>query len=109
VGFTEAQNGTSVTLTASDGIHTAHIELLGQYAASQFTKQSDANGGTVIMVDPQPNPPVVVPPHNWRRSCRMARSAKEPCEEIAIPLWSGDLRLAAARSLSPLFGGRGPG
>jgi autotransporter passenger strand-loop-strand repeat protein len=61
VGFTEAHGGTSGTLTVSDGTHTANIELLGQYAASQFTAQSDGNGGTFIS-DP-PGAPILVPPH----------------------------------------------
>jgi hypothetical protein len=69
VGFKQASGGRSGTLTASDGTHTANIELLGQYAASHFTAQSDGNSGTVIMVDPQPGAPppgpaVLVPPHH---------------------------------------------
>jgi hypothetical protein len=60
VKFTEAMAGTSGTV--ADGVHTAHIEMLGQYAASQFTAASDGNGGTIIM-DPPPGAPPV-PPHN---------------------------------------------
>jgi hypothetical protein len=36
------------TLTVSDGWNTAHIALLGQYAASSFVKSSDGLGGTLI-------------------------------------------------------------
>jgi autotransporter passenger strand-loop-strand repeat protein len=61
VGFTLASGGTSGTLTASDGTHTANIELLGQDAASHFTAQSDGNGGTIIMVDPQAGAPTTGP------------------------------------------------
>lgn len=38
-------------LTVSDGIHTAHISLKGDYRASVFTANSDGHGG-VIVVDP---------------------------------------------------------
>jgi hypothetical protein len=36
----------------SDGTRTAHILLLGQFAAGQFTPASDGHGGTLIS-DPQ--------------------------------------------------------
>jgi hypothetical protein len=39
------------TLTVTDGTHTAHIALLGNYLASTFVTSSDAHGGTAI-VDP---------------------------------------------------------
>jgi hypothetical protein len=38
----------SGTLTVTDGTHTASIQLLGQYTASEFTAASDGNGGTLI-------------------------------------------------------------
>jgi autotransporter passenger strand-loop-strand repeat protein len=48
VGFTEAANNTSGTLTVTDGAHTANIELLGQYMASRIVTANDGNGGTLI-------------------------------------------------------------
>jgi hypothetical protein len=42
-----ADNGGG-TLSVSDGIHTAQIALLGQYAASSFAATSDGHGGTLI-------------------------------------------------------------
>ena len=54
LGFTEAGDNLSGTLTVSDGTNTANIILLGQYVAGNFTKQSDGNGGTLIT-----DPPVV--------------------------------------------------
>jgi autotransporter passenger strand-loop-strand repeat protein len=48
VSFTEAGSNLSGTLTVADGVHTANIALLGQYAANQFTAASDGNGGTLI-------------------------------------------------------------
>jgi autotransporter passenger strand-loop-strand repeat protein len=44
-------NATSGTLTVTDGTHTAHILLLGNYMASTFTASNDTFGGTSI-VDP---------------------------------------------------------
>jgi len=38
-------------LTVTDGTHTAHIALRGDYTASTFTASSDGHGGTIV-VDP---------------------------------------------------------
>lgn len=38
----------SGTLTVTDGVHTANIQLLGQYMASEFVAASDGFGGTII-------------------------------------------------------------
>ncbi len=40
------------TLTVSDGVHTDHVTLIGNYLASSFTTSSDGHGGTLV-VDPQ--------------------------------------------------------
>ncbi len=48
VGFTEAAGHQRGVLTASDGVHTASIILLGQYTAAQFTVASDGHGGSLI-------------------------------------------------------------
>ena len=48
LSFTEAASNLSGTLTVNDGAHTANIQLLGQYTASEFTAASDGNGGTLI-------------------------------------------------------------
>jgi trimeric autotransporter adhesin len=45
---------TSGTLSVTDGIHSAHVALLGQYVVGQFTLASDGGGGTKIG-----DPPVV--------------------------------------------------
>jgi autotransporter passenger strand-loop-strand repeat protein len=47
-GFVEAGNNQSGTLTVSDGVHTAHLTLAGQYTTSRFTMVSDGQGGTLI-------------------------------------------------------------
>ncbi len=38
-------------LTVTDGAHTAHIALRGDYRSSTFTASSDGYGGTIV-VDP---------------------------------------------------------
>jgi autotransporter passenger strand-loop-strand repeat protein len=39
---------TGGTLTVSDGVHTASLQLLGQYSAADFALAADGNGGSVI-------------------------------------------------------------
>jgi len=48
LSFTEAASNQSGTLTVTDGVHTASIQLLGQYMASEFVAASDGHGGTLI-------------------------------------------------------------
>jgi hypothetical protein len=53
-GVTQATySGTTTagTLTVTDGTHTAHIKLIGDYLGSTFTVSSDGHGGTTV-VDP---------------------------------------------------------
>jgi len=51
LSFTEAANGTSGTLTVTDGFHTANL-LLAQYGATltsnNFVLGSDGHGGTIV-------------------------------------------------------------
>src|SRR5579871_997627 len=42
-------NGLSGTLNVTDGVHTARIQLLGQYIASEFATASDGHGGTLVI------------------------------------------------------------
>ena len=46
--YTANEAGTGGTLSVSDGVHTANIALLGQYAPSDFEVAADATGGTLI-------------------------------------------------------------
>ncbi len=55
---------TSGVLTVTDGTHTAHINLVGNYLKSTFIAASDGHGGTIVH-DPQ------APPH--RLIAAMAR------------------------------------
>jgi len=53
-------------LTVSDGSHTAHIHLAGNYTASSFITAADGHGGTVIhdpTKGPAKTPPPSGPPH----------------------------------------------
>jgi autotransporter passenger strand-loop-strand repeat protein len=47
LSFTQA-SAASGTLTVTDGVDTASIQLLGQYTASEFVAASDGHGGTLI-------------------------------------------------------------
>ncbi len=42
-------------LTVTDGTHTAHIALVGNYLSSTWTLSSDGNGGTVVVDPPASN------------------------------------------------------
>ncbi|MGJ4940716.1 beta strand repeat-containing protein [Bradyrhizobium sp. HKCCYLS1011] len=44
-------NNSPGTLTVSDGVHTANVDLLGSYSLANFTASSDGHGGTSV-VDP---------------------------------------------------------
>jgi hypothetical protein len=46
VSFTGAASNLSGTLTVTDGVHSANIVLLGQYAASEFAAANDGQVGT---------------------------------------------------------------
>ena len=43
-----ADNGTSGTLSVTDGTHTANLALLGTYTAASFAISVDGHGGTLI-------------------------------------------------------------
>jgi autotransporter passenger strand-loop-strand repeat protein len=68
VSFAEAGNNTSGTLTVTDGLHTANLTLLGQYATAQFTSGDDGHGGTQIgdppiMAMTEPAPMTLIAQH----------------------------------------------
>jgi hypothetical protein len=50
-------------LKVGDGIHTAHIALLGNYMASSFITASDGHGGTLITAAPVAQQPLLATPH----------------------------------------------
>ncbi len=47
-------NDSSGTLSISDDLHTANIQLLGNYMAAAFAMSSDGHGGTSIEIQPHP-------------------------------------------------------
>jgi hypothetical protein len=52
-GFADSIGGVLGSATSGmDGVHTANIALLGQYAASSFVTASDGHGGTLITDPP---------------------------------------------------------
>jgi fibronectin-binding autotransporter adhesin len=52
LSYTSASGFGSGTLTVTDGVHTANIQLLGSYIASEFAAASDGHGGTLITFTP---------------------------------------------------------
>jgi photosystem II stability/assembly factor-like uncharacterized protein len=53
------------TLTVSDGHHTAHIKLIGDYQSSSWTLSADGHGGTAV-VDPVPTwKPLAIGAGGW--------------------------------------------
>ena len=63
VGSSEATfSGTtsSGVLTVTDGTHTAHINLKGNYTTSTFVASSDSHGGTIV-VDSTSKDSVIAP------------------------------------------------
>ena len=64
LGYSANSDGTGGTLTASDGIHTANIALLGHYAAASFAMSADDFGGTLVRdVTQEPLTPALALPH----------------------------------------------
>jgi hypothetical protein len=47
-------------MTVTDGSHTAHIGLAGNFTASTFTTSSDGHGGAIV-VDPASQGPAAIP------------------------------------------------
>ncbi|MEP6968364.1 MAG: hypothetical protein ABI906_09815, partial [Pseudomonadota bacterium] len=68
IGFVGAGEATfsgnrhSGVLTVTDGTHTAHITLIGDYTGSTFVAGSDGHGG-VSIIDSQAGVASVAPPH----------------------------------------------
>ena len=56
VSYAANAEGTGGTLTVTDGVDTATIELVGQYEAIGFKSAADVMGGIVITYDPTQNP-----------------------------------------------------
>jgi len=54
VSFTENNANTQGVLTITDGTHTAHLTLLGQYSAGNFSLSSETGGGTGTLVTEHP-------------------------------------------------------
>jgi hypothetical protein len=48
VSFAVNGSGTGGTLSVSDGVHTASVDLLGVYAADSFATGTDGQGGTLV-------------------------------------------------------------
>ena len=51
--FVDGGSGTGGILTVTDGTHTAHIALVGDYTASTFEFSADGHGGTFVADPPK--------------------------------------------------------
>ncbi|HEY2177483.1 MAG TPA: hypothetical protein VGH15_02780, partial [Caulobacteraceae bacterium] len=47
-------------LTVTDGTHTAHIHLTGNYTTAKWTLTADTGGGTIIVDPTAPKPHMIV-------------------------------------------------
>ncbi|HEY2178631.1 MAG TPA: hypothetical protein VGH15_08615 [Caulobacteraceae bacterium] len=82
------------TLTVTDGTHTAHIKLLGNYLGATFTPSSDKHGGTSI-IDPAASPATLAP----LTQAMAGLLTGPPTSVTAMPVGhAADLRLFAAQS-----------
>jgi len=78
---------TSGVLTVTDGTHTAHLHLSGNYLAATFTASSDGHGGVIIhdpthtaSAPPSPAPP----PHRFIAA--MAGLGATPAGPVHLPI-----------------------
>ena len=51
LGYAANEAATGGTLTVSDGLHEAHLELVGQFDASQFHLAADMDGSLLLMAN----------------------------------------------------------
>ncbi|WP_426422611.1 AIDA repeat-containing protein [Bradyrhizobium genosp. A] len=93
LSYAEAASNTSGTLTVSDGVHTAHVALLGQYVTAQFTSATDGHGGTLVGDPPIHNAAMVT-----QDSSSIGAEALTPIEKF--------LRSAQSDIVVPGSGGR---
>jgi hypothetical protein len=56
ISYAANAQGTGGTLTVTDGVDTANIELVGQYQAAGFKSAADVMGGVLVTYDPAQNP-----------------------------------------------------
>ena len=127
VGSGEASfSGTSSggTLTVTDGTHTAHIALKGNYLGSTFVASSDGHGGTIV-IDPRKAPAPRRPAQRfsprwrpWARRIRDDGSPASPGREpfmlrgpAVLPTTAGTGRMSSNRwrGLEPHLGRSRPG
>ena len=93
VGTTKSSfngNATSGVFTITDGTHTAHITLMGDYTAATFTTSSDGHGGTTVV-----DPPAAGTASAMPLASAMAAFA---------PTVAGSLATAPGETLAPMAG-----
>jgi hypothetical protein len=97
IGFTSGTtiatySGTTAsgTLTVTDGTHTAHIQLIGNYVTSGFTLSSDGHGGTAV-IDPTPSTPAALTQAmaGFQVGAALSSTAASPASQATQPLVAG--------------------
>ena len=88
IGFVNSAEATfsgttkSGVLTVTDGTHTAHINLKGNYLSSTFVASSDGRGG-VVVADPKPRA-AATPAHRFIAAMAGMGAAGTGFEVIAV-------------------------
>jgi hypothetical protein len=98
VGSSEATfSGTTKSgiLTVTDGTHTAHIHLTGNYTRASFVASSDGHGGTIV-VDPK-SKDALAPAHQFIAAMSAMGSGSAPALTHGAEPWRG----AAASLIAP--------
>jgi hypothetical protein len=96
-------NNSPGTLTISDGTHTAHIALLGNYSLANFTASSDGHGGTFV-VDPPISNPAFLPRAASVSIIPLETRADTPVAtaSAAVPAEQATVASVTAASIAPL-------
>ena len=79
-------------LTVTDGTHTAHITLHGDYLGSIFTASSDGRGGTIV-VDPTTPAAQIPPPHQFIAAMARLGASSASVSPPVGPAWHESLPL----------------
>jgi hypothetical protein len=88
----------SGTLTVTDGTHTAHINLNGDYIGSVFTAATDGHGGTLVTDPPKTKPPITIQPLVAAMAAFAGAGSAQPI--AAAPTHADPLVLAAPRTMA---------
>jgi len=89
-------SGTAISgiLTISDGTHSAHIDLIGDYQDASFTAASDGQGGTIVVAGGAEG---AKSPHAFISAMAAFRASAAHCERAGVAWPAREPLLAAPR------------